>query len=111
INEDQCDKIIAHASSQKERSYPLYFLYQHVEDDNLAKNHFSFLKDFKPKYSSVTFTSAFNIRKAISRRKLMFKDIHRNDLGGSKWKNQLWDLFQSNDDQISLPLYQLYDVS
>src|SRR5690606_26873891 len=50
INEDQCDKIIAHASSQKERSYPLYFLYQHIEDDNLAKNHFSFLKDFKPKY-------------------------------------------------------------
>lgn len=109
FNKIQCNKLISHA--KKEHSaFPLYFLYQHIDDKNLKKNHFSFLKDFKDEYSSITFTSAENIKQAISNTKIKFSEIHTNEFE-HRWKNDIYEIFQNKKQNIGLPLYLLYDVS
>lgn len=105
----QCEKLIAH-SAKKHESFPLYFLYQYIDDVNLRRNHFSFLEDFKQEYSSITFTSAYNIRELSKNKELKFSDIHRNELK-SNWKNNIYEIFENSDDKIGLPLYLLYDIS
>ncbi|HCY43687.1 MAG TPA: hypothetical protein DHV48_20530 [Prolixibacteraceae bacterium] len=109
IDSEQCEMILAHSEKEHE-SFPLYFLYQFIDDPNLKLYHFSFLEDFRNEYTSVTFTSAYNIQKLIKSKNLKFSDIHKNDFQGV-WKNNAFDIFQQIEEQIGLPLYLLHDIS
>lgn len=109
IDEEQCDKIIKFAKTNH-TAFPLYFLYQYINDKNLKTNHFSFLEDFENEHSSITFTSALNIQKQISENKLKFSEIHENDFE-SNWKNDIYKLFEKSKENIGLPLYLLHDIS
>ena len=109
FDKEQCEKLIKHSEKAEHESYPLYFLYQHIIDENLKNKHFSFLDDFINEFSSITFTSAYNIQKLIANDEISFSDIHENKIN-SKWKNQIYDIFE-NKEQIGLPLYLLHDLS
>ncbi len=105
----QCNKIIAHSKREHE-SFPIYFLYQHIKDDKLKANYFSFLDDFEYEYSSVTVASAFSIKAHIESKELSFSNIHQNRLD-NRWKNVIYELFEQEDKNIGLPFYLLYDIS
>lgn len=105
----QCEKLIA-ASKREHKAFPLYFLYQHINDINLQNDHFSFLEEFTQEHSSITFASAFNIKKQIANKNLKFSEIHKNDFK-SKWNNDLYNLFENKIENIGLPLHLLYDIS
>lgn len=105
----QCDKIILYSKKEHE-SFPLYFLYQHIKDENLSNDYFSFLEDFVRDYSAVTMTSAYNIRRLINDKNLKFSDIHENKFEKS-WRNNIYELFQNEENKIGLPFYLLHDIS
>ncbi len=105
----QCNKIIAHSMKEHE-SFPLYFLYQYIKDENLKANYFSFLDDFEYEYSSITVASAFSIRAHIAKNNLRFSYIHQNHLE-NRWNNDIYKIFQEEDNNIGLPFYLLYDIS
>jgi len=109
IDKEQCDKIIEFAKVGH-KAFPLYFLYQYINDKNLKANHFSFLEEFENEHSSITFTSALNIQKQIEANKLKFSEIHENDFE-SNWKNDIYKLFEESKENIGLPLYLLHDIS
>jgi hypothetical protein len=109
IDKDQCDRLIEH-SQKGHKAFPLYFLYQYIDDKNLKNEHFSFLEEFKNEHSSITFTSALNIQKRISEDKLKFSEIHENNFE-SNWKNDIYKLFEERKENIGLPLYLMYDIS
>lgn len=106
---EQCNKILDHAKIKHE-AYPVYFLYQHIIDNDLKKNHFAFLEDFKHEYSSITFTSAKNMKGLIENSQLKFAEIHKNDFN-KRWNNDIYSLFELDDKNIGLPFYLLYDIS
>ncbi|MFH7017020.1 hypothetical protein [Flavobacterium sp. FlaQc-47] len=109
IKKEQCDKIITFAKKEH-TAFPLYFLYQFIDDKSLKSKHFSFLEEFENSNSSITFTSAINIQKQIAENKLKFSDIHKNDFERT-WKNDIYKLFEKEKENIALPLYLLYDIS
>lgn len=109
IDKEQCDKILDQSKIEHE-AFPMYFLYQHIIDDDLKKNHFAFLKDFKHEYSSITFTSAKNMKVLIENEELKFSEIHKNDFG-KRWNNDIYSLFELDDRNIGLPFYLLHDIS
>lgn len=109
IDKTQCSKIIAH-SKKEHKAFPLYFLYQHIEEPNLKANHFSFLTDFKDEYSSITFTSAYNIQSLLNKGNPTFAEVHKNDLK-ENWKNNTYEILGNNSSQIGLPLYVMHDIS
>ncbi|WP_417558589.1 DUF6615 family protein [Mesoflavibacter zeaxanthinifaciens] len=111
INFNQCENLINHAAFQKHRSYPLYFLYQYINDKSLAQKHFAFLDDFVPEFSSITFTSAFAMKTHISKNELEFQQIHLNDIKDSRWIDEAYYLFEKEEQSIGLPLYCLRDIS
>ena len=106
IDKKQCDKIIKHSKKSEHQSYPLYFLYQHMVEEDLKERHFSFLDDFENELSGITFSSAYNIQNLIEKDKLKFSDIHENKIK-HKWKNQVFDLFENNE-KVGLPVYLFY---
>lgn len=110
IKKEQCKKLIEHAKN-KHCAYPMYFLYQYIKDEDLKKKHFKFLKNFKNKYSSITFASAHNIAKLVDEKKIAFADIHKNNIEKSEWKNPIFDLFKKEEKNIGLPFYLLYDLT
>ncbi len=110
IGAEQCDKIISHSKKGPHPSFPLYFLYQYISDSTIHHKNFKFLGGFKQELSSITFSSAYNIRTLIANEELKFSDIHRNKLDG-RWKNDIYELFEKKDEKIGLPLYLLYDIS
>lgn len=118
IDIEQCEKIISH-SGEKPQAFPMYFLYQHIKHPELKEKHFSFLEDFLHEHSGITVTSAFNILKLSKAKKMKelpkkksvkFSEIHNNQLK-HKWKNDIYGLFEKNDEKVGLPLYCLYDIS
>ena len=68
------------------------------------------MENFKHEYSSITFTSAYNVKKLIDNNECKFCDVHRNSFE-SKWMNDIYHLFERKDEKIGLPLYLLYDIS
>lgn len=106
----QCKKIISHSEKGPHPSFPLYFLYQAINDKNLHAKHFSFLEDFKIPYSGITFSSAKNIQRILEEGAPKFEEIHRNEISND-WNKELYELFAEDDYKVGLPLYLLNDIS
>ena len=107
--QQQCETIIEEAK-KGEKAFPLYFLYQHINDDSSLHNCFSFLDDFEPPFSGVTVTSAYNMLEHYKSKDLKFSDIHQNTFN-KIWKNDIYEVFQNFGKEIGLPLYLLHDIS